>query len=401
MKFNYRRRQLLAGAMGGLGMAKFSLPSAFAKATFPAQTDDRILVVLELSGGNDGLNAVVPYADDTYYRLRPTIGIKAQQLIKVDDNYGFNPGMVGFERLWKDGELAVVHGCGYENPSFSHFTSMAYWHTAAPNSGNDYGWFGRLADAMAPEPRPNFLINIDTAQSLAVRSRVHNPVVFDEPDRFRRNGMHPARALLDHIGQTDPSNSTQKYLNDVAKSAREASNLVRSAWSRYDSRVDYGLASLQLPKVAACIAAELPAQLYYVAFRNNAFDTHVQQGPLHQRLLTYTADAVHGFMRDIERLGFGDRVTLLAFSEFGRRVPENTSLGTDHGTANVMFVAGKNVNGGHYGRAPSLTDLDDGDNLIYTTDFRRVYATVIDGWLRLGVSKELLGGEFDVFPIFS
>ena len=401
MKFNYRRRQLLAGAMGGLGMAKFSLPSAFAKATFPAQTDDRILVVLELSGGNDGLNAVVPYADDAYYRLRPTIGIKAQQLIKLDDNYGFNPGMVGFERLWKDGELAVVHGCGYENPSFSHFTSMAYWHTAAPNSGNDYGWFGRLAAAMAPEPRPNFLINIDTAQSLAVRSRVHNPVVFDEPDRFRRNGMRPARALLDHIGQPDPSNSTQMYLNDVAKSAREASSLVRRAWSRYDSRVDYGLVPLQLPKVAACIASGLPARLYYVAFRNNAFDTHVQQGPLHQRLLTYTADAVHGFIRDIERLGFGDRVTLLAFSEFGRRVPENTSLGTDHGTANVMFVAGKNVNGGHYGKAPSLTELDDGDNLIYTSDFRRVYATVVDGWLRLGVSEELLGGEFDVFPIFS
>ncbi|HCU89153.1 MAG TPA: hypothetical protein DGR97_04380, partial [Gammaproteobacteria bacterium] len=328
MKFNYRRRQLLAGAMSGLGMVKLALPNAFAKATWPDQADGRILVVLELSGGNDGLNAVVPYADDAYYRLRPTIGIRAKQLIRLDDNYGLNPGMAGFERLWKDGELAIVHGCGYENPSFSHFTSMAYWHTAAPNSGNDYGWFGRLADAMAPEPRPNFLINIDTAQSLAVRSRVHNPVVFDEPDRFRRNGMHPARALLDHIGQTDPSNSTQKYLNDVAKSAREASNLVRSAWSRYDSRVDYGLASLQLPKVAACIAAELPAQLYYVAFRNNAFDTHVQQGPLHQRLLTYTADAVHGFMRDIERLGFGDRVTLLAFSEFGRRVPENTSLGT-------------------------------------------------------------------------
>lgn len=401
MKFNYRRRQLLAGAMGGLGMAKFALPSAFAKTTLLDQTDDRILVVLELSGGNDGLNAVVPYADDAYYRLRPTIGIKAQQLIKLDDNYGFNPGMVGFERLWKDGELAVVHGCGYENPSFSHFTSMAYWHTAAPNSGNDYGWFGRLADAMAPEPRPNFLINIDTAQSLAVRSRVHNPVVFDEPDRFRRNGMRPARALLDHIGQPDPSNSTQKYLNDVAKSAREASSLVRSAWSRYDSRVDYGLVPLQLPKVAACIASGLPARLYYVAFRNNAFDTHVQQGPLHQRLLTYTADAVHGFIRDIERLGFGDRVTLLAFSEFGRRVPENTSLGTDHGTANVMFVAGKTVNGGHYGKAPSLTELDDGDNLIYTSDFRRVYATVIDGWLRLNVSKELLGGEFDVFPIFS
>ncbi len=400
-KFNHRRRQLLAGALGGLGAAQFALPAAFAKSNSAASDEDRILVVLELSGGNDGLNTVVPYADDAYYRQRPTIGIKAPQVIKLDDHYGLNPGMVGFERLWKNGELAMVHGCGYDNPSFSHFTSMAYWHTAAPNSGNDYGWFGRLADAMAPEPRPNFLINIDTSQSLAVRSRVHNPVVFDEPDRFRRNGMQPARALLDHIGKSDPANPTQAYLNDVALSAREASSLVRSAWSRYNSPVDYGLVSLQLPKVAACIAAGLPTRLYYVAFRNNAFDTHVQQGPLHQRLLTYAADAVHGFIRDLERLGHADRVTVLAFSEFGRRVPENTSLGTDHGAANVMFLAGKKVNGGHYGTAPSLTELDDGDNLLHTSDFRRVYATAIDGWLGLGASKTVLNGEFETFPIFS
>jgi uncharacterized protein (DUF1501 family) len=398
---NKKRRQLLAGALGGLGAAQFGLPAAFAKTGLSTAADDRILVVLELSGGNDGLNTVVPYGDDAYYRQRPMIGLKPQQLIKLDEHYGLNPGMVGFERLWKNGELAMVHGCGYENPSFSHFTSMAYWHTAAPNSGNDYGWFGRLADAMAPEPRPNFLINIDTAQSLAVRSRVHNPVVFDEPDRFRRNGMQPARALLNHIGQSSPANATQAYLNDVALSAREASSLVRSAWSAYNSPVDYGLVSLQLPKVAACIAAGLPTRLYYVAFRNNAFDTHVQQGPLHQRLLTYAADAVHGFIRDLERLGHADRVSVLAFSEFGRRVPENTSLGTDHGTANVMFLAGKNVNGGHYGEAPSLIELDDGDNLKYTTDFRRVYATAIDGWLRLGTSSSVLNGSFEPFPIFT
>lgn len=401
IKHSPTRRQLLAGALGGLGAMQFALPTAFAKTDSSAAADERILVVLELSGGNDGLNTVVPYADDAYYRQRPTIGIKPQHLIKLDDHYGLNPGLVGFERLWKNGELAIVHGCGYENPSFSHFTSMAYWHTAAPNSGNEYGWFGRLADAMAPQPRPNFLINIDTTQSLAVRSRVHNPVVFDEPDRFRRNGLQPARALLNHIGKSDPRNPTQTYLNDVALSAREASSLVRSAWAAYDSPVDYGIASLQLPKVAACIAAGLPTRLYYVAFRNNAFDTHVQQGPLHQRLLTYAADAVHGFIRDLERLGHADRVSVLAFSEFGRRVPENTSLGTDHGSANVMFLAGKNVSGGHYGKAPSLTELDEGDNLIYTTDFRRVYASAIDGWLRLGKSTEVLNGDFATFPIYT
>ena len=377
--------------------AAFALPPAFAA---PAD-DERILVVLELSGGNDGLNTVVPYGDDAYYRHRPTIGIPRADLIRIDDHFGFNPGVVGFERLWKNGELAIVHGCGYENPSFSHFTSMAYWHTAAPNSGNDYGWFGRLADALAPEPKPNFLINIDNAQSLAVRSAVHNPVVFDEPDRFRRSFMFPERGLLDDVDGTAPGNATQQYLYDVAVSAREASSLVRSAWSEYRPGVDYGIVDLQLPKVAACIAAGLPTRLYYVAFRNNAFDTHVQQGPLHQRLLTYAADALHGFIRDLERLGHADRVAVLAFSEFGRRVPENTSLGTDHGAANVMFLAGKGVRGGHYGDLPSLTTLDDGDNLVYTTDFRRVYATAIDGWLRAGVATRVLNGEFEPFPVFT
>jgi len=398
-RFNHSRRRLLGGALAGFGAgacASFLAPAAFAAAT----DEQRILVVLELSGGNDGLNTVVPYADDAYYRQRPTIGIKPAELIKIDDHFGFNPGVVGFERLWKNGELAIVHGCGYERPSFSHFTSMAYWHTAAPNSGNEYGWFGRLADQMSPEPRPNFLINIDTTQSLAVRSRVHNAVVFDEPDRFRRNGLFAERAMLDQVSGAEPQNPNQAYLNDVARSAREASSLVRSAWSRYSSPVDYGIVNLQLPKIAACIAAGLPTPLYYVAFRNNAFDTHVQQGPLHQRLLSYAADALHGFIRDLERLGHADRVTVVAFSEFGRRVPENTSLGTDHGAANVMFVAGTRLKGGHYGEVPSLTALDEGDNLVYTTDFRRVYATAIDGWLQLGAADKVLDGNFETFPVF-
>jgi len=394
-----RRRFLRTGSeLLGAGCASFALPGALA---LPHSEDERILVVLELSGGNDGLNTVIPYADDAYYRHRPTIGIRPEQMIRIDDHYGFNPGVVGFERLWKNGELAIVHGCGYDRPSFSHFTSMAYWHTAAPNSGNDYGWFGRLADHMSPQPQPNFLINIDTTQSLAVRSAVHNPVVFDEPARFRRNKVYAERGLLDEVSNTDPVNPSQRYLNDVAVSARDASSLVRRAWSDYRPSVDYGIADLQLPKVAACIDAGLPTRLYYVAFRNNAFDTHVQQGPLHQRLLTYAADALHGFIRDLERLGHADRVAVLAFSEFGRRVPENTSLGTDHGAANLMFMAGKGVQGGHYGTPSSLTELDEGDNLVYTTDFRSVYATAIDGWLGLGASEQVLNGNFDTFPVFA
>ncbi|MEO8038164.1 MAG: DUF1501 domain-containing protein [Betaproteobacteria bacterium] len=391
-----RRRILKASA----GMMVPGLFGTIARAAAAAEADDRILVVFELSGGNDGLNTIVPYADDTYYRHRPTIGIRPNKVRKLDDRFGLNPGMIGFERLWKDGNLAVIHGCGYDNPSFSHFTSMAYWQTAAPNSGDDYGWVGRVADAMSPRPVPNFLLNIDTSQSLAVRSRVHTPVVFDEPDRFVRTALYQERKLLDDVAVHPDDNPSRRFLEQVAVSARESSFAVRDAWSRYKSPIDYGIVPLGLSKVAACIAAGMPTRLYYVAYRNNAFDTHVQQSDLHQRLLTYTADAVDGFIRDVERLGQADRVSMLIFSEFGRRVPENTSLGTDHGTANVMFFAGKPVKGGHYGTPPDLNALDAGDNLVHTVDFRRSYATAIDGWLRLGAADKILKGPFETFPVF-
>ena len=176
---------------------------------------------------------------------------------------------------------------------------------------------------------------------------------------------------------------------------------VRKAWEKYSSPVDYGVFSSQLDKVAACIAAEFPTQIYYVAFRNNAFDTHVHQVNLHERLLTYAADAVRGFLDDMERLGMADNVSLMMFSEFGRRAGENANLGTDHGTANTMFFAGKPVKGGHYGKTPNLLDLNDTDNLKFTTDFRRVYATAIEGWLESQKADDILKGKFQPLPIFT
>lgn len=405
MLTSFTRRRLLQGALAGLGLntlPPFAVPSLFgsiAQAAEQAASDGRILVVLELSGGNDGLNTVVPYGDDAYYRLRPNIGIPRQRLRRIDDMYGFNPGMAGMERLWHDGRLAIVHGCGYEAPSFSHFTSMAWWHTAAPNSGAEYGWFGRTADALVPLARPNLLINIDEAQSLAVRSRLHTPVVFDDPEKFMRDGYQQEHQLLGRVSDYAGSNASRAYLNDIARSARDSSAIVREAWRNYSTPVDYGIFPLGLNKIAACIAAGLPTQLYYTSYPHNAFDTHVQQGDLHQRLLTYTADAVLGFMRDLERIGQADRVCLLAFSEFGRRAKENTSLGTDHGTANVMYMVGKGIRGGHYGQAPSLTVLDPTENLQFTTDFRRVYASVIEGWLGLD-SRGILQGNYATFPVF-
>jgi uncharacterized protein (DUF1501 family) len=408
------RRDLLRLGMYGIGVSAAALPlPLFAQAAAAltgqaksgGRTGAKILVVLELSGGNDGLNTLVPYGDDAYYRNRPNIGIPRKDVRPIDDHFGFSRGMAGFERLYKGGKLAIVHGCGYENPSFSHFTSMAYWHTAAPNSGEQYGWVGRLADAMAPDAPPNFLVNIDSRQSLAVRSRRHVPVVFDDPNKFSQEVFYDEREALPSASLNQQianqiTNPSRKFLLETAQSAKQASALVREAWSKYHSPVDYGVVGLDLPKVAALIEAGMPTRLYYTAYRNNAFDTHVFQNDTHKRLLTYASDAVAAFLQDLERIGRADDAVVMVFSEFGRRVPENVNLGTDHGAANLMFVAGKQVKGGQYGSVPSLTKLDAGDNLVFTTDFRRVYATMIAGWLGLKDTRPLLNGEFEPFDMF-
>ncbi len=404
---NSTRRDLLrAGAYGVCVTAGVSPVPVFGQAaaqlSAQAKADGKILVVLELSGGNDGLNTLVPYADDAYYKLRPNLGIPKKELRVIDNHFGFSGGMAGFERLYKDGHLAIVHGCGYENPSFSHFTSMAYWHTAAPNSGEEYGWVGRLADTLAPQAPPNYVVNIGARQSLAVRSRKHVPVVFDDPNKFTQEKFYDEREVLGSVSDArNVENPSRRFLLDTARSAKDASALVQQAWAKYHSPVDYGIVVLDLPKVVALIDAGMPTRLYYTSYRNNAFDTHVFQGDTHKRLLTYASDAVAAFLKDLERIGRADDVAVMIFSEFGRRVPENVNLGTDHGAANLMFVAGKQVKGGHYGTIPSLTKLDPGDNLLYTTDFRKVYATMISGWMGLHDTRSLLNGNFEPFDLFA
>ena len=303
-----RRDLLRAGMYGVCVAAGASLPiPAFGQAAAlaaKARADGKILVVLELSGGNDGLNTLVPYGDDAYYNLRPRLGIARKDVRPIDNHFGFSSGMAGFERLYKDGKLAIVHGCGYDNPSFSHFTSMAYWHTAAPNSGEQYGWVGRLADTIAPVARPNFIVNIDVHQSLAVRSQKHVPVVFDDPAKFSQEKFADEKEVLDFVSETgNVDNPTRRFLLDTARSAKNASTLVREAWSKYHSPVDYGVAGLDLPKVVALIDAGMPTRLYYTAYRNNAFDTHVFQGDLHKRLLTYASDAVSAFIQQDSETG--------------------------------------------------------------------------------------------------
>jgi uncharacterized protein (DUF1501 family) len=254
---------------------------------------------------------------------------------------------------------------------------------------------------MKPGGASNFIVNIDATQSLAVRSRDHVPVVFDDPDKFARQGFASETPLFQHVADApDDHNASRRYLLDIARGALDASAQVREAWDNYETPIDYGIVPVDMNKIAALIAADMPTRLYYTAFRNNAFDTHVHQGNLHRRLLTYAADAVHAFIADMERIGRADDVVVLMFSEFGRRVPENTSLGTDHGAAGTMFLAGKPVKGGHYGELPSLTALDEGDNLDYTTDFRRVYATAIEDWMGI-YATAVLGDDFPRFDMFA
>ena len=253
---------------------------------------------------------------------------------------------------------------------------------------------------MTTEQHPNFLINVGARQSLAVKSKYHQPIVFDDPNRFERRALAAARDTMAYQ-HPKTGNSTQQFLHNVAQSAKVGSKLIQEAWSRYESNVDYGIAPIDLPKVAACIDAGMRAPLYYVTFRNNAFDTHVEQPNLHRRLLSYACDAIHGFLRDIDAMGHGDRVAVLAFSEFGRRAPENSNLGTDHGAAGPMFLAGKPIVGGHYGMPPALTNLTEDDNLKHTTDFRNVYATAIDEWIAPGRATQILNGNYPSLGIFS
>ena len=199
-----RRDVLRAGLIGlGGGIAGFGAgPVNEAAASPPTSVGSRILVVVELSGANDGLNTIVPYTNDAYYRARPKLGLRPEKLRRLDDQFAVQSGMAGFERLFKDGQLAIVHGVGYENPSFSHFTSMAYWQTGAPNSGDPYGWLGRLADSLDPSGADSYIVDVEARQSLAVRARAHVPLTFFQPDRFKRDATYRGKGGAGPTGRS-------------------------------------------------------------------------------------------------------------------------------------------------------------------------------------------------------
>ncbi|MEO1130120.1 MAG: DUF1501 domain-containing protein [Planctomycetota bacterium] len=375
--------------------------------------EERVLVVVQLAGGNDGLNTVIPFEDDSYYRLRPQIGIPGAQVHKLSarSSIGLHPAMDSMKELYDDGLLTVVQGVGYPNPNRSHFTSMDIWHTA-DTSGVGDGWLGRFFDAQcagadprtgkgAPAGHAGVAVGRDAP--LAMQGRQYRPISFETADMFRWTGLdlHPSMAqpyeeILE--SELDPTveqgNPSAAFLTRTAMDAQVASAKIRRAVDT-DPLVRYpnsGLAR-QLAMVASMIRAGLETRVYYVSL--GGFDTHAGQGGAggqHANLLRTLSEAVNAFYKDLQAQGNDGRVLTMSFSEFGRRVGQNASNGTDHGAAAPMFLMGPMVRPGVHGGHPSLTDLDAGD-LKYHTDFRNVYSAVLGEWLKADSSR-VLGGTF-------
>ncbi len=367
--------------------------------------EDRILVVVQMSGGNDGLNSVVPFGSDDYYRARPQIGIaapgKENGALALDQKagVGLHPNLKGLKDLYDDGKLAVVQGVGYPNPNRSHFASMDIWHTAQ-RSGRGDGWIGRYVDCTCNgSPAADAQVAIGRSAPLAMIGTTAKPVSFEDARLFQWMGKELPGSLerpydlmnrAGPLGGVDPG-SQAAFLMRTALDAQLSSDRIRTAIGR-TPLVAYPGSRLatQLRAVGAMIRDDLNTRVYYVS--QTGFDTHSNQQGAHGNLMRELSEAIVAFQADLKAQGNDSRVVTMVFSEFGRRVKQNASGGTDHGTAAPMFVLGSPVKGGLHGEHPSMTDLDNGD-LKFTTDFRSVYATILDKWM-VAPSKTVLGGAY-------
>lgn len=353
----------------------------------------RVLVVVQLTGGNDGLNTIVPYADDLYYANRPKLGIPKKDLIRIDDHVGFHPSMKGFASMLDDGRLAIVQSVGYPNPSRSHFDSMAIWHTARTSTGPEHsGWLARSMDAFADGKSndPPGMHIADEALPQALRGgRKHVPTIARSDDFRRKIGIEEEssaaeqRAKLDGIVRTSltTENPVLQFIArstiDSCASSAMLENVLKNVSG--DDRDSEDL-TRNLNLIAQMICSGLHTPIYYTGL--DGFDTHSDQTFQHSSLLRELSTALKAFLDDLEKSGDADRVTVLVFSEFGRRLHENAGEGTDHGTAAPVFVLGRQVQAGLFGPNPNLADLDDHDPK-FAIDFRRVYAGLIERWLEL------------------
>ncbi|HEV3004059.1 MAG TPA: DUF1501 domain-containing protein [Pirellulales bacterium] len=393
-------------------MPALLLRSARAAAQQPAGGPGKILVVVQLSGGNDGLNTVVPYGDDGYGRNRIALRVPAEQVLKIDDHVGFHPQMEGFSKLMKAGRLAVVQGVGYPNPDRSHFRSMDIWHTAKPAVEDKRdGWLGRSIDAhaladtgarQAGQDVPALHLGPNQLPLALVSQQTPVPSVESlESFRLRTDGGALPLTSLGKLAEAARPDAPPllEFLRRSTLSAYASSEQVQQVLKEERAAASYPDFSLaqKLKHVAQLIDAGLSTRIYYVSL--DGFDTHANQAAAHAALVNQLAASVAAFIDDLAARGQLDRVLVFSFSEFGRRVRENASLGTDHGTAAPVFLAGGLVAAGVIGEHPSLSDLDGEGDLKFHTDFRRLYATILDGWLSCP-SQAVLGERFEPLPLF-
>lgn len=367
--------------------------------------EDHVLVVVQLGGGNDGLNTVIPFGDPTYYRMRPNLAIgdtTAQNgalMLDQKAGIGLHPSMGAFKDLFDDGAASVIQGVGYPNPNRSHFASMDIWHTARED-GKGNGWIGRYFDNTCNgTPLPEGAVAIGNESPLAMMGDIQKPVSFESADLFQWAGKKLHASLeepYDDITRTnkldgvDPD-SQLGFLLRTSLDAQVSSDRIRAAVAK-QPLVQYpgGELSQQLQVIGAMIRAGLQTRVYYASI--SGFDTHAGQAGSHQRLLAQVANSLKAFYQDLKAQGNSGRVLTMAFSEFGRRVAQNASGGTDHGTAAPLYLIGDMVRPGLLGDHPSLTDLDQGD-LKFGVDFRSIYATILSEWMGADARK-VLGGSF-------
>lgn len=409
-----RRKFLLASGVAGVGalmagttaVGIAELLQKGAKAG-PGQADQK-LVLVTLYGGNDGLNTVIPYADGAYYRARPDIAYAPDRVLHLDDSLGLNPKLAGFKRLWDQKHLAIVRGVGYPRPDRSHFRSMDIWQTGSPLTPVHTGWVGRWLDgtratpeaAVSFEPVLPVLLAGETRAGacvsiggLALPEGIDVQMVAGLGHQQPGEPAHQAHAATSYTDLLDVEHMVREADQAPGATDKETEPDVPATGTGGAS-----VLSTQLALVARCVEAGVPTRVYSVSL--GGFDTHAKEIAGHEMLLGQLDTALTSFVDRMAKTEAGRQVTVVVYSEFGRRVHGNASEGTDHGTAGPVFVLGHRVAGGFYGEQPSLADLDDGD-LKSTMDFRQVFGTVIGSVLQADPAKYIDGFEGDVMPFVS
>ena len=364
-----------------------------------------VLVVLQLAGGNDALNTIVPYGNPKYYDNRPNVMISQDQVLPINDEIGFNPNMGPMKRLFDEGHLAVIQGVGYPSGSRSHFRSMDIWHTCEPNKVGDEGWLGRVVRELDPT-QENVLTAVNFGRGLP-RALVAPGVPVASVGNLETYGVLTGIDDVDQrlkaldvfskvyspmIGQ----GPVLDYLAHTGLDALKGADILSAAPEMYSSTVEYGGDDVgqYMRNIVQTHLAGFGSRVFYTTAPYNSFDTHAGQLANHTRLWSETSRAVADFYADLEEHNAGEDVMLLVFTEFGRRVHDN-GAGTDHGAGGHAFIIGKNVKGGLYGEYPSLDDdkLDEGD-LQFNTDFRSLYTTILEKWMGLD-AKPIVNGAFE------